>query len=47
MSQTWEQRERKVRRRSTAMRVTGKSVFVIAQAQAKRDERITLKGAAK
>jgi hypothetical protein len=37
MSQPWERRDRKVTRRSTSMRVTGRSAFVIAAAQAKRD----------
>ncbi len=37
MSQPWEQRDRKVARRSRSMRVTGRSVFVIKAAQAARD----------
>jgi hypothetical protein len=41
MSQPWERRDRKVTRRSTSMKVTGRSAFVIAAAQAKRDAALT------
>ena len=36
----WAQRDRKVTKRSKGMRITGRSVFVIRTARAKRDERI-------
>lgn len=39
MSEKWEQRARKVDKRSKGMRVSGRSVFVMRDTMRKRDDR--------
>lgn len=39
MTKNWEARERKLKKRTTGMRRSGDSVFVMRDAQRKRDER--------
>ena len=41
MPRHWEHRDKKIEKRKTGMRRSGDSVFVIRDAQRKRDEKLT------